>query len=482
MVHWARVQLRSNWIDLLAIPILASIMEAQPTFVILVFISPAFRGNVTDTSFLSELSIILLILGLRWWAMGVRASHNTSEQNQRLLRVLGLLLAGGLVVGTPVLLIRSVLSLILSSSLVLWFWWRGMQQGIRLDDNQLLISFRVGFVVLLTILIFAVFYLDTSYAPLFAALTQAIPIFFLSGLLGLSFTHIALVQHETARYASDSTAGSTRNWLFVLTLSWLAVVLTVLALEVFSFQVVIIAVSNMLYGIFIVLEWLVTLLAYILTPVLYIFSLLFSPLLRLFHVGRPLLSPLLPPRPANAGGSQQQLSPEALAAGRFVLLLLSLIALYFIVRAILRRLPKARKDDEVEEIREGLSLRSIAQQRRNIYQEHVLQQLPQLETLEPESARAYYRELLQTIASNNPTFARRSDETPTEYQTRLLAFVQHTFSETTQDADMPSEQEILNVLTHTYSVERYAGKHLEQTQKNYLRLWVPRLLTRVVRK
>ena len=481
MGHWAQAQLRSNWIDLLAIPILASIMEGQLVFVVLVFISPVFAAGAIGMPFLNQLTIMLLALGLRWWEMGVRAvsKRNVDEKNERLLHVLGLLIAGGLVIGTPILLVRSILSLIFAPALVLGFWWHSMKQGIHLDDEQLLISFRVGFVILLIVLLFAIFYLDNSYVVLFTALTQAVPIYFLSGLLGLSFTHIALVRHEAARYTSDNAVGATRNWLFILTLFWLAVVLTVLALEAFSFQGVVILVSDVWYIIFTLLQWLVTLLAYILIPVLYVFSLLFGSLLRLFHVGRPLLPPLLPLRPGNAGGSQQQLSPEALAAGRFVLLLLSLIALFFIVRAILRRLPKARKDDEVEEIREGLSLRSIAQQRRN---EHAVQQAPQLETLEPESARAYYRELLQTIASTNPTFARRSDETPTEYQTRLLVFVQHTLSETMQEADMPSEQEILDVLTHNYSLERYAGKHLEQTQKNYLRRWVPRLLSRVIRK
>ncbi len=482
MGHWAQAQLRSNWIDILAIPMLASIMEAQPIFVVLVFFAPTFTGSVTGDPFLSELSIILLMLGLRWWAMGVRASRGMSEQNQRLLRVLGLLLAGGLVVGTPVLLVRSVLALILSSALVVWFWWRGMQQGIRLDDERLLIAFRVGFIILLIVLIFAVFYLDSSYAPLFAALAQAIPIFFLSGLLGLSFTRIALVRHETTRYTSDNATGATRNWLFVLTAFWLVVVLIVLALEAFSFQAVVAVVSTILYGIFIVLEWLVTLLAYILLPVFYIFSLLFGSLLGLFQAKRPVSSPLMPPRSGNAGGSQQQLSPEVLAAGRFVLLLLALIALYFIARAILRRLPKARKEDEVEEIREGLSLRSIVQHRRNERQEHALQHTSQLESLEPESARAYYRELLQTIADNNPTFARRPDETPNEYQARLLVFAQQALSETMREEDMPSEQEILDVLTHNYSLERYAGQHLEKNQANYLRQWVPRLLARMIRK
>ncbi len=479
MGHWAQVRLRSNWIDLLAIPILASIMEAQPIFVVLIFTS----GDA-DRPFLSELSIILLALGLRWWATGVRAysQRGVSEQNERLLRVLGLLLAGGLVIGTPVLLVRSVLSLILASALVLLLWWHSMQQRTYEEDGLLLITFRIGFAILLFLLIIAVFYSDSSVTiALLTALAQAIPIFFLSGLLVISFTRIALIRHETARYASENVTGLTRNWLFALTVCWLAVVLAVLALEAFSFQAVVVLISAILSVMLIVLEYLVVILAYILTPILYVFSFLFALLFHFFPVGGLLTTPPLPPAHNKPIGQQQTFSPEALAAGRFVLLLLSLLVLFFIVRAILRRLPKARKDDEVEEIREGLSLRFITQQRRNERIEHALSQAPQLETLEPESARAYYRELLQTIASDNPAFARRPDETPAEYQARLLIVAQQTFAETMQEADIPSEQAILDVLTHDYNLERYSGKDMDAEQRNYLRAWVPRLIARVTR-
>lgn len=485
MRHWVQVQLRSNWIEVLALPIIASIMEAQPIFVVLVFASPVFASGVIGMPFLSEISIILLALGLRWWTMGVHGyvQRGVSENNERLLYVLGLLIAGGLVVGTPLLLVRSILSLIFSSALVLWFWWRGMQQVTSLDDEQLVISFRIGFVLLLIVLLFAVFYLDASYTALFAVLAEAIPIFFLSGLLGLSFTRIALVRRETTRYASDNSAsGSTRNWLFVLTAFWLAVIIAVLALETFSFDTVVVAMGVLWVGISTVLVWIVTLIAYILTPVLYVISLLLVLLIRLFHSGTPPVAPLYPTQPLNPIGHQQDFSPEALTAGRFVLLCVTLIALFFVARVILRRLRTRRKEDEVEEIREGLSLRSIAQQRRAERQQLPQQHIPQLEALDPESARAYYRELLQAMASNNPAFARRSDETPTEYQTRLLTFAKQAVSEARSEDRMPSEQEMLDVLTHDYSLERYGGKQLEQAQRGYLHTWVPHLIERLTRK
>lgn len=483
MRHWVQAQLRSNWIDVLAIPIIVSIMEAQVIFVVLTFTSPAFAEGELGRPFLSEISIILLALGLRWWAKGVRASvqHGTSENNERLLSVLGLLIAGGLVVGTPVLLVRTVLTLIFSSALVLWLWWRGMRQVTIVDDEQLVFAFRIGFVILLIVLVPAVVYLDASDSAL-GVLAQAIPIFFLSGLLGLSFTRIALIRRETARYTTNNTiSGSTRNWLFVLTASWLVVVIAVFALQALSFQAVIVIVGLLWSGISIVLLWLVTLIFYLLTPVLYIISFLFVLLIRFFHVGRP-SAPVYPPQRNNPIVHPQNFSPEALAAGRFVLLLVALIALFFIARSILRRRHTVRKEDEVEEIREGLSLRSIVQQRRVERHKPSLRQVPQLETLEPDSARAHYRELLQAMVSNNPALPRRPDETPTEYQARLLPFAQQALSEASQEEGMLSEQEILDVLTHDYNLERYGGKHLDAPQKNYLRTWVPRLVERLTRK
>ena len=484
MRHWVQVQLRSNWIEVLAIPIIASIMRAQPVFVMLIFVSPALTNSASGTSLLNEISLILLILGLRWWVMGVHASaqHGVNENNARLLYVLGLLIAGGLIIGTPILQVRTVLSVILLSALVLWFWWRGIQQVTSLDDGQLVMSFRIGFVILLIVLLFAVFYLDASYSLLFTTLAQAVPIFFLSGLLAFSFTRIALIRREIARYAPDTpNAGSTRNWLFVLTASWLAVVVAVLTLEAFSFQAVIAATNLLWSGLSIVLLWLVTLIAYVLTPVFYVFSLLLALLINLFRFGRPIIAS--PPPLHNLPPAQHQhFSPTSLTVGRFVLLSIALIALFFIVRTILRKVRTARKGDAVEEIRESLSLRSIVQRRREERQPSSMQLVSQLETLDPDSARAHYRDLLQAVAAHNPALTRRFDETPLEYRARLLMFARQAVSETRQAEATPSEQEILDALTHDYSLERYGGYQLAQPQTQYLRTWVPRLIARLTQK
>lgn len=199
--------------------------------------------------------------------------------------------------------------------------------------------------------------------------------------------------------------------------------------------------------------------------------------------GAGIVNPAYPAPRRNPIGHPQDFSPETLQAGRFILLSLSLLILFFVARTLLRRLrTRRKKEDDVEEIREGLSLRFLAQQRRDERPQRLTQSAyPQLDVLDPDTARAHYRDLLQTMALNNPALTRRSEETPSEYQARLLAFAKQTLFSDVQSAQgeeetPPSDQTILAILTHNYSVERYGGEQLDQVQQDYLRTWVPRLL------
>jgi hypothetical protein len=78
-----------------------------------------------------------------------------------------------------------------------------------------------------------------------------------------------------------------------------------------------------------------------------------------------------------------------------------------------------RNDEEIEEVREGLDARSLLGERwrewwhRRKQRRHAL--FP-LEALDPTSARARYRELLQAMAATRSDLARLPAETPTEYE------------------------------------------------------------------
>ncbi len=493
MELWVQAQLLSNWIELFAVPIATCIMLAQPIVVLLIFSSPIFTEEFGKL-FLGEGTIILLLLGLQWWAMFVKrgAAHGLSENSEKLLYILGLLVAATLVVATPLLMVRNILTLILSSALIVWFWWRGMHRAeVGLSDEYLVRSFRIGFAILLIALLFAVFYLDPTnntlfaspdYTPLFTALAQALPLFFLSGLLGLSFTRIGLIRQQNARYSSEgSQLGSTRNWLIFLTLFWIGTVAAVIALEAFSFQSIRAVITLLWNGLGTLVTWLLTAIIFLLSPLFYLLGAVFAFLARFFKAGTPTL-PSYPNFRNSVPPHQQPFSPEALLIGRFVLLLLAFAVLLLIVRAALRKWRRTHKDNEVEEIREGLSVHSLVKARREERQSRDVQQntVSPLEVLDPTSARAYYRELLQAMASNQAALARRSDETPGEYQARLVALVQQASSDEAQE-EIPPDPAILDELTHDYVLERYGGKHLDQEKQAYLRKWVPRLLERLTK-
>ena len=99
-----------------------------------------------------------------------------------------------------------------------------------------------------------------------------------------------------------------------------------------------------------------------------------------------------------------------------------------------------------------------------------------LETLDPDSARARYRELLQTVAGSDEKLARRTNETPAEYATRLMTRIPHV---STSPEQAPPEATILDELTSAYGRERYGGKRTGAVQRKYLSTWVPYLLERL---
>lgn len=76
-----------------------------------------------------------------------------------------------------------------------------------------------------------------------------------------------------------------------------------------------------------------------------------------------------------------------------------------------------------------------------------------LEPLAADSARARYRAFLQTMAERGQDMGRRPNETPDEYQQRLLLLMKQTPIE-----DIPLAPTAIEELTHAYVWERYGGK------------------------
>ncbi len=170
-----------------------------------------------------------------------------------------------------------------------------------------------------------------------------------------------------------------------------------------------------------------------------------------------------------------QISPEAVLIGRIVLLLIILLVVVLVVRAILKHWRVDEDEEGEEEDREALPVQEILKMRREERRKKKKDAVPALETLAPDSARARYRELLQTVAVSDEKLTRRSSETPTEYEARLMSRIGHTSANPEQT---PPDATILNELTQAYARERYGGKNTDATQKNYLNTWVPHLLQR----
>src|SRR6266566_641965 len=463
-----------DWIELLVVPTAICVMETQPIVLALTLVAIAFLGSSAVLP-LGAGSITLLLLGLHWWAKAVSALTQGSfyTTRARLLQLLGLFLAVGLAVVTHLSLLNNTPALFFSIILIIGFWYAGMvrvQSGP--NDEYVLTSFKIGVGVLLGVLILTLINFDPVPPALHDGLTYALPTFFLSGLIGLSFTRIMMIRKENANSAQRGLQGDpTQGWLLILTLTWVIVIVSTLAFEAFGFQPVVVVASFLWSGLGIVANFILLLLS----PLLHLFSTFFFPVV-LPPKGIPL------PQHTSSDGQPPPFPyfAEIFLIARLVLLAILLVLLYFVIRGILRRWRMAPDDESEEEIRESLSRESILKTRRKEQrQRQKTGDLAALEPLNPNSIRARYRELLQELAWNGEKLARRVDETPSEYEKRLLALLKKDSSVEAQGDDMQTDPAMLDELTSAYLQERYGGKHLRLLHDSHAPAWIPRFVRRL---
>lgn len=457
-----------------------AVMETQPIAILLMFISPPFTGTIRPWP-LETYMVTLLIVGLHWWALltyALTPRYITVQQNTQ-FRVLGLIIAYAAAL-LPQAYTPNFLSFVVTLGLVTWFWKRGLDKArLGLSDENLVPTFRVGFIALLVFFVFVFLAIDLDnnsvLAGLLAMLGNALPIFFISGLIALSLTRIAIIRRDNQRSAVNSALDPTRNWLVVLTLLWIGVVALALTLEIFSFQ----SIADIflpIWGLFGVLALVV------LEAILFVLTPLFRFFAMLIHNPPSINGGVLSPLPPAPPGQPPQPPFILILATRFLLLAIAVGLFVLLIRLILRHLKnRVQDDDSEEEIRESLSIRSVLQTRRQEQKQTVLE-APQLEELPPNSARAHYRELLQALAWNKATIARQSSETPNEYQTRLLSLLQqNTPGETEQDGQLP-DAALLEELTRAYDEERYGGKQILQARAAYSQSWLNHFIERLTGK
>ncbi len=450
-------------------------METQPLVLLLAFLAFIGTGPATPLP-LGEVGVTLLLLGLQWWCMFIhsRILHGLSGTAGNTLFVLGI------VVAYAVALIANSATLNLVSALVIlavvvFCWKRGIDKArIGLSDEQLILVFKLGLAVLLFVLCVAILASDTGSVLLADLLSYALPLFFLSGLIGLSFTRLGVIRREQARQGIPQI-DPTRSWLIVLTFLWGLLVAGAVALEAFSFG----TIQALLFPIW---EFFGTLVGWILYAIAWLLFTIVGLIESLFHSQAPPVQ--LPTTPVRSlpGGSRPPpyaLFPSWLfLAGRIVLVVMLLVVLFLIVRAVLRQARPSLETDSEEEIREALSVREVLRERRHEHDQQAQNtQEIALEPLDPRSARARYRELLQEMARAH--LGRRPEETPVEYQKRLGAFIERASAKASPQEAMLSDRELLDQLTRAYTTERYGGRHAEIDQRADMRTWIVRLGARL---
>lgn len=451
-----------NWMEAIAVPLAIGAMEAQ--FGVLAFVigSLLFTGT-SETLPLIEGSVMLIWWSAYWWAWLAKRQLQPrfGEARANLSYLPALFVVFVLLVGLHPAFVQSVPQLICASGLSLSFWSRGMARvGKSSQEESLLALFQAGFIILLGLLVLALIYPPPAHAVLIDALSTVLPLFCLSGLTALSLSSLSS-KYRAGRARKDFHIQRTRTGL-----------LTLFVLAVIG------AATTLLSAL------LLEPLEAIFSPLLDRLRAFFNWLLSLFHAEPAPRPPVLkrPPEPgidvyphalSSFPSPLEGILRLLLIAGIALLTLFMLLALLWLIRRMLRQKDSANED----EIRESISARSIL--RRRFREKGVSAQ----ESVDAASARARYREFLHALERQaEDEQKRRPNETPTEYQRRLLSTMKPAIHGEVYTWDTPGDAEILEELTGAYLLERYGEKRPDERRLAFLRRWVPLLTGRMIRK
>lgn len=444
-------------------------METQPILLGCQFLIPYFFGP--DEQIPSAAAITFLLLGFHWWAMwsnsssaAFRTAWKTSGISIVLYHAFALMLAFGLLVLTDLALLDDVAMLILLLILIGWAWKRG-QNYTRADmeEEQLVLAFKIGFIALLIVMVFALLNQALNIPALSDSLLLALPLFFLSGVLTLAFSRLSMFQKEQVRNSGNARRAITNAWAVIMTVTWAVLVALSIGFEELP--------PYVLQTLFSPFWYLLNLLVSLLLDI-------FGLLARLFPTGSSVGQYSGPPTQPRPPVHQRPLQIIQHASNQLVLIrtlteiIIVVLVLFVLLALILKNRRRVILTGDEEEIREDLDRGAILKERRAQRAER--QQIFTLEPLEPLSARMLYREFLLALASRDEQLQRHADETPVEYKERLLTVV--TSLPMIENQDTPSSHALLEELTQAYINERYGARHLAGERLVYLRQWMPTLV------
>ncbi|HVB74137.1 MAG TPA: DUF4129 domain-containing protein [Ktedonobacteraceae bacterium] len=469
-------------------------MEAQPAALLIALLTVLVAGTGASASFGAGF-IALVALALQWWAMIVERIATRKLRGKQIvaLHALGWLSAFAVGVG-PYLAamerLENLFNILLGTVLVTWFWRRGMLRAqAGFEYGALARTFKAGFGILLGILLIAI--LSPELQTLRDGLTSALPVFFLSGLVMLSLVRLGVIRASRRVLDDDAQqADQTRSWLVALTVFGVILVAIVIVIEsVFSFatfELVLTALAPLWNALGTLVGWILYGIIFILSPIFYLISWLVG-LFQQHGSSNPQQQSAKPPKsPIQQSLNSRSFPPELLTIGRWVFLALVLLITLLVVRASLRHWLVRNSDEGVEEERESLDARSLLGQHwREWWQRRRRRDnnAGALEPLDPASARARYREMLQALATSNVDLARTPTETAVEYQARLrLHFAEAALSDRPTCPDALTDDMMLAELTQIYANERYGGKFTDERHRANLSIWVPRLIGRLTAK
>lgn len=482
----------STWVERYAIPIALSVMEAQPAALVVLLITLVTTSTVT-AHLVTTGGIVLLALGLLWWAMFV---ESVLRRTQRATLANWLYLVGWLAafaaIGWPyfprLLNAVSIAALFLDALLVTWFWRCGMRRAqVGFEYGQVITSFKVGFSVLLGMLLLVI--LLPQETGIRDALASATPVYFLSGLIGISLVRLGGIRRGR-RAQDDGQSDPTRPWLFALAAFGVSLLVLTFLIEVIfpfhSFESVLTVLNPLWDAIGTLLGWLLYGIVFLLWPIYLLIDFL-TGLVR--GKGNPQQGQTVNQHKSLLKGPQKppEIPPVLYTIGRGVLIGLAVLAVLLLIRALLKRRMVGGRDDAVEEVRERLDARSLLGQRWREWWKRRRRKGAAglaLDRLDPNSARARYREVLLATAVAGDELARQPAETPAEYQERLRKHLSQPVKRTAMqstDSDIvqPTGAEILEELTDAYERERYGGRRTDEGKRTQLRAWVPQLLKRL---